>query len=212
MQVSATTGARSVGVEIDSLRSEMGIEIMKTFDGILEKYGFPGLRLSALVSLRTADIRDLEPVATSRNGQIRDRPSLINETDVAFFNNYGSWFVNEKFDFNNWIAGVLCQWCGRDTQLITLDNTPSQRFCTEIVYESVKFAASWNGSQRPEEDDEDGNHNPRRDHKPRLYSYHYTALTKCWTCKECTLQNSLYVESCDSCGKNYRGQRTRKGK
>ena len=77
LQVAATTGARSIGVEMDQPRHEMAVKIMAAYIKIMRAWGIGmgpfGESMSDLVRYIQGDMKQVD---------------VLNESDVMFFNNY----------------------------------------------------------------------------------------------------------------------------
>ena len=170
IQVAATTGARCVGTEIDKPRNDMGLQIIRTFDNVLDEFHFQGARVRQLVNLIEINMQGVESVLGHDDGT----PSLMENTSVFFFNNYGPYFVTAKMDFCAWISHVAASRGKLLLQAFSLKHLTLQKFSLHNLFEAVMGAASWNST---------GSH-------PTIHPIEHNTFLDRWTCPSCTLEMS----------------------
>lgn len=104
LQVSATTGCRSIGYEIIRERCDAALLLLEQFDKVLSEAGVaPAGTMTGLVSLLDEDFIKDERVAT--------------ESTVILFNNFSKWFdadiPGKGNNYNREICTQVCINCGK---------------------------------------------------------------------------------------------------
>jgi len=167
IQVAATTGARCVGTEIDKPRNDMGLQIIQTFDSVLDEFQFRGARVKQLVNLIEINMQGVESVLGHDDGT----PSLMENTSVFFFNNFGPYFVTAKMDFCAWISHIAGSRGKLLLQAFSLKHLDLQIVSLQTIFDGVTGAASWNRL---------GSHGT-------ILPIHHNTFLNSSTCQACTL-------------------------
>jgi hypothetical protein len=125
IQMSATTGCESLGIELEESRYNVGCRLLTAFDEVLEQIGVEG-RLTPKVSFIKDDF-------------LRAEDQIIKH-DVIYFDNYGSWFTEE-------VLRSFCEFLKNsvdETQIITINPLlDAQKWLIDEKLVSEKNACSW---------------------------------------------------------------------
>lgn len=126
IQVSACTGCKSIGVEVDKRRNDLAGQLLQTFDQVLEEIQCEG-RLTPLVTL-------LEK-------KLEDSHVEISASDCIFFDNFGPWFSE--------LLPMFCRQlenCKAGTQCITMNSLIDAVWTFNLQFSSCKDPTSWTGN------------------------------------------------------------------
>mmetsp|Transcript_56317 Transcript_56317/g.82342 ORF Transcript_56317/g.82342 Transcript_56317/m.82342 type:complete len:510 (+) Transcript_56317:591-2120(+) len=207
VQVAATAGCYSAGIEVDGSRAALATAYKEEF-------------------LESSETHGLRKLIDLQHGSFLDFHDLVAQATVIFFNNASGWFSGEKenperqkkargkkledkmkaigkedkaavsavqgFCLGDELVRMVVNHCKIGTKLVALErliNLKPGIFSPEKEYMSPAEGLSW--SDKP------------------IVVYIYTLDAKVWTCETCTFQEQNYFENevCVGCGMKLRTQR-----
>ena len=171
IQVAATVGCKSCGIEMIVERHQHALRLMKAFTEVLEEAGVEGVD------------HFVNSVAFI-NDTISNQDTEIAKCNHIFFNNFGPWFDNSKGDgtkaVNHIFQESMIPFVELGTQIITMTALPEASKRLHVVkFEIAEKSTTWN--------------------RNRLSGFHYTRVKLGWLCKKCSFENEYIAETCGVC-------------